>query len=85
MLLKQKSDLLGDIQKLFRNEVLANRSTDSSLIDAASCSSTNTDSTAQGDEYRCPKNKDGTCPPIPDMSQYIKKDAIPCWGCSVDY
>ena len=84
MFLKQKSDLLNDIQKLFRNEILSNRSTDSSLLDA-SCSSTETDSTAQGNEYRCPKNKDGTCPPVPDMTKYIKKDSIPCWGCSVDY
>jgi hypothetical protein len=36
-------------------------------------------------EYRCPKNPDGSCPPVPDMSQYIKKDAIPCYGCSLDY
>ena len=21
----------------------------------------------------------------PDMSSYIKKDSIPCWGCSLDY
>ena len=85
MFLKQKSDLLNDIQKLFRNEILSNRSTDSSLLDAASCSSTETDSTAQGNEYRCPKNKDGSCPPVPDMTQYIKKDSIPCAGCTLDY
>ena len=83
--LKQKSDMLSNVQKMVRNEVLANRSTDSSLLDAASCSSTETDSIAQGNEYRCPKNKDGSCPPVPDMTQYIKKDSIPCWGCSVDY
>jgi hypothetical protein len=39
----------------------------------------------KGTEYRCPKNPDGSCPPIPDMSSYIKKDQIPCWGCSLDY
>ena len=39
----------------------------------------------QDTEFRCPKNPDGSCPPLPDMTQYIKKDAIPCWGCSVDY
>ena len=22
---------------------------------------------------------------LPDMSQYIRKDSIPCWGCSLDY
>ena len=39
----------------------------------------------KGTEYRCPKNPDGTCPPVPDMSNYIKKDQIPCFGCSLDY
>jgi hypothetical protein len=100
MILKQKSDLLSNIQKMFRNELLANRSTDASVIDKASSSSYDSSSTQQGkeynktsqkcesddeDSYRCPKNPDGSCPPVPDMTQYIKKDAIPCWGCSVDY
>ena len=101
MSLKQKSDLLTNIQKIFRNELLANRSTDSSVIDTTSSSCSDTSSTQQGNEfnkasqkcdgpsdedsYRCPKNPDGSCPPVPDMTQYIKKDAIPCWGCSVDY
>jgi hypothetical protein len=100
MALKQKSDLLSNIQKMFRNELLANRSTDVSMKDTSS-SYSNSSSTQQGNEfnkssqkcdgssdednYRCPKNPDGSCPPVPDMSQYIKKDAIPCWGCSVDY
>ena len=101
MALKQKSDLLTNIQKMFRNELLANRSTDSSMIDKTSSSYSDSSSTQQGNEfnkssqkcdgssdedsYRCPKNPNGSCPPVPDMTQYIKKDAIPCWGCSVDY
>jgi hypothetical protein len=101
MSLQQKSDLLSNIQKIFRNELLSNRSTDASVIDKTASVSTNSSSTNQGkeytkssskescdngeDEYRCPKNPDGTCPPVPDMTQYIKKDAIPCWGCSIDY
>jgi len=101
MNLKQKSDLLTNIQKMFRNELLANRSTDASIKDTSPSSSSHSSSTQQGNEfnkasqkcdgssdedsYRCPKNPDGSCPPMPDMTQYIKKDAIPCWGCSVDY
>ena len=23
------------------------------------------------------------CPPLPDMSLYIRKDSIPCWGCNL--
>lgn len=30
----------------------------------------------QGSEYG------GNCP---DMSQYVRKDAIPCWNCTLDY
>lgn len=22
-----------------------------------------------------------SCPPMPDMSLYVRKDQIPCWGC----
>lgn len=25
------------------------------------------------------------CPKMPDMSQYIRKDQIPCWNCNVEY
>jgi hypothetical protein len=34
------------------------------------------DSVEQGNEYKNSKI---------DMSQYIKKNAIPCWGCNLDY
>lgn len=97
MNLQQKAELLKDIQKVVRNEVLASRST-TPLINGkgnGNCKGDSSDSTSQGQEYsescykdteyRCPKNPDGSCPPIPDMSQYIKKDEIPCWGCSLDY
>jgi hypothetical protein len=94
MTLQQKAELLKDIQKLVKNEVLANRST-RPIISGETRKSPDTDCTAQGKEYeescykdnetRCPKNPDGTCPPVPDMTQYIRKDAIPCWGCSLDY
>jgi len=72
--LKQKSDLLSSIQKMFRNELLASRSTDSSTIDPASCASSASSSTQQGNEYMSH-----------DMSKYIKKDSIPCYGCALDY
>lgn len=29
------------------------------------------------------KAKALTCPPMPDMSQYVRKDQIPCWGCNL--
>lgn len=36
------------------------------------------DATAQGTEYTQAKPNPG-----PDMSQYIRKDSIPCWNCAV--
>jgi len=44
-----------------------------------SASSVTSPSLAQGADWR------SACPKMPDMSQYIKKDAIPCWGCTVEY
>jgi hypothetical protein len=93
MELQQRNDLLKDIQKVVRNELLLERNT-TPIVPGGNIQSV-TDSTAQGEEYesscykdnevRCPKNPNGTCPPIPDKSDYIKKDAIPCWGCNIDY
>ena len=94
MNLQQKMDLLRDIQQVVRNEVLAGRNT-KPIISGETRKMPDTDCTAQGkeyeknchkdNEYRCPTNPDGSCPPVPDLTQYIKKDAIPCWGCSLDY
>lgn len=129
--LQQKSDLLKDIQKLFRNELLASRATQQVPTNGAS---SQTHATSQGIEMNGHKkqnmqnvqngsmhhsdmnigvqgvmkdmkgpmkgvmnnasmqngcdsndssNSNDACDT--DMSQYIKKDAIPCWGCSLDY
>jgi hypothetical protein len=95
MALKYKSDLLKDLQKVVRNELIANRMTkrlEKEDGEDGECED-DSDAMAQGreygchrqDTYRCPKNPDGSCPPVPDMSDFIKKDSIPCFGCSLDY
>jgi hypothetical protein len=94
MTLQQRMELLKDIQKVVRNELVTHRATDP-IISGETRKCNPTDATAQGKEYSkscykggdesCPSYPDGTCPPLPDMSQYIKKDAIPCWGCALDY
>jgi len=33
--------------------------------------------------YNYSTDTDKSCPPQPDMSQYIKKSEIPCWGCNI--
>ena len=109
--LQQKINILKDIQKVVKSDLIANRNllqrmdsqNNGSYTDDSNNGSDDSISTQQGKEYengclkpkddecyqdtefRCPKNPDGSCPPLPDMTQYIKKDAIPCWGCSVDY
>jgi len=100
MSLQQKTELLRDVQKLVKNEVIADRMLDN-LNNIATATATATssqvasDALQQGQEYTseckkkcegpCPRNKDGTCPPVPDMSEYIRKDQIPCWNCTLDY
>lgn len=109
----QRSQLLKDIQKIVRNEVLSDRSTtallensseqkkksaDKKWMEEESDENCETTSTSQGKDYTkntlktsedselgCPAGKDGRCPPVPDMRDYIRKDKIPCWGCSIDY
>jgi len=92
MELQQRAELLKDIQKTVKNEMLASRCLTPTTFNPDNLTTT---SLIQGEEYgnnchkeneyRCPKNPDGTCPPIPDMTEYIKKDSIPCWGCNIDY
>ncbi len=93
MTLQQKSELLKDVQQLVKNEIISQRQT--TPINTDSSNANDSESTQQGKEYNksckkscegpCPRNKDGTCPPVPDMSEYIRKDQIPCWNCTLDY
>ena len=126
LMLQQKADILKDLQKVVRNEVLANRNTTPMLHnDGYGCGAEDeykydhkdgcepvkepgcgdntwenecgkkstkdkvTAAISQGKEYEnsCYKDKKSkaACPPQPDMAQFIKKDAIPCWGCALDY
>ena len=92
--LQDKMGMLKNIQKMVRNELIASRNTDCLIPDDMDVM---TDSCAQGAEYEKSSYKDtinktagtktanGSCPPQPNMSEYIKKDKIPCWGCSLDY
>lgn len=78
--LQNKSSLLKDIQQIVHNELTSCRNSPDnnpiSMQDASGSSCSASDSVNQGEEYKRSKI---------DMSEYIKKDAIPCWGCSLDY
>lgn len=80
--------LLRDIQQIVRNEVLQTRGMTTAnaqpLFQAASKEKvllSEDPSLQQGAEH-C-NTRPTFCPK--DMSQYIRKDQIPCWGCTVDY
>lgn len=89
--LKQRMDILSDIQSLMKKKTLESRrlpqyDTDSKSKNAPSAS------LCQGREYKkacdqdtntCNQDVKNTCDH--DMTQYIRKDSIPCWKCNLDY
>jgi hypothetical protein len=100
MTLKQRADLLNQVQRLVRDEIRMARQLKTlkeeqeeeqeqeqdNLSEKQGCDYNRRRHQDQDEqEYRCPKNPDGSCPPVPDLTDYIRKDQIPCWGCSVDY
>lgn len=62
-----------------KDSLLIQRATQN-LMQDSSCpyASYASDATAQGSEYTQAKAHPG-----PDMSEYIRKDSIPCWNCSL--
>ena len=87
--LQKRSSFIEDVQTAIKNALIDARNTP--VVPQQDNKMTN--SLKQGQEYncnnekegRCPRYPDGTCPPAQDMSKYIAKDAIPCWGCNLDY
>ena len=76
--LQNKSALLRNIQSIVHNELAANRNQpeNNPIAMGDGDGDDNSSSVQQGREHRCHKK---------DMSKYIKKDSIPCWGCTLDY
>lgn len=66
------------VSKQVKDDLMSQRAVDEVYDKYAPCDLTNAE--AQGQEYEktyARKNKS------PDMSEYIRKDSIPCWNCSV--
>lgn len=84
--LQNKSSLLKDVQQIVRQEIMASRTQPanhpmamqqgSDTSNMTRSNATRSNATCQGNEYQHNRR---------DMSKYIKKDAIPCWGCTLDY
>ncbi len=66
------------VSKQVKDDLLAQRATDDIHDKYAPCDLS--DAEAQGQEYA---NTTAMPSPQPDMSEYIRKDSIPCWNCSV--
>jgi hypothetical protein len=63
-----------------KDTLLSHRSTSNGMEDS-NCpyAAYDSSSTAQGREYTQVK----PIQPAPDMSEYIRKDSIPCWNCTL--
>lgn len=83
------STLLQNIQQIVHNELLSQSgmTTGSQLAFLGQKNKQNGDldeespSDYQGKEFArdCPKKSS-----VPDMSKYVRKDSIPCWGCNLE-
>ena len=87
------ANTLQDIQKIVHNELLSQKGMTTGAQMAflgqkkdQSDEEDDSPSNHQGHEYKrdCGKNT-GTrnSSRVPDMSKYIRKDSIPCWGCTL--
>lgn len=75
---KQKeSKLIKDVMQMLKSEINSNRIV--APMPNSDLKQNPSPLLQQGAEY-----VEG-CPKMPDMSQYIRKDQIPCWNCNVDY
>lgn len=85
--LKQRMDILSDIQSLMKRKTLETRrapykknACKKDTCDGGcdgGCDEAPSASLSQGREYKSACDH--------DMSQYIRKDSIPCWKCNLDY
>jgi hypothetical protein len=66
------------IQTQLKDKMLVDRATQNLLEDTSCPYASYTNATAQGSEFTQAKPNPG-----PDMSEYIRKDSIPCWNCSL--
>lgn len=83
---QEKSELLRDIQQIVRTELLGQQKMTTASSQPILNAGTNMPSpispaAAQGQELATAREK--RCPK--DMNEYIRKDSIPCWNCTLDY
>ena len=72
--------LKADINEAIKNELTSEYNLHHPIV--TNSNATSTSCTTQGKEMLDKKNCPQDVQPI-DMSSYIRKDSIPCWGCSM--
>jgi len=95
MELNKQSNMLNDIQQIVKNEILADRMLDSTVKNTSNKPEKARKKKSRDSDISCDSNNscdnsydsctDASDDSNIDMSKYIKKDQIPCWGCSIDY
>ena len=84
---QDRAKFLRDVQDIVRAELLATKQITTASAQPVLCGSANTPTASgqiaeqQGREAVTAREK--ACPK--DMSEYIRKDSIPCWNCTLDY
>jgi hypothetical protein len=83
---QSKAELLRDIQQVVRSELLQQQKLTTASSQPVLRAGANGDilmspATAQGQELSTARDK--ICPK--NMNDYIRKDSIPCWNCTLDY
>jgi hypothetical protein len=83
---QERAKLIRDIQEAVRTELLADKKITTAnaqpLIKNSSDSSSCSVSTQSSAEQQ---GKEAITARAVDMSQYVRKDSIPCWNCTLDY
>jgi hypothetical protein len=83
---QEKSELLRDIQQIVRTELLGQQKMTTASSQPVLRAGSNegilmSPAAAQGQEMSTARDK--FCPK--NMNEYIRKDSIPCWNCTLDY
>lgn len=84
---QERSKFIRDIQDIVRTELLAAKQITTAnaqpVLSATGATPTATGQIAEQQGREAVTAREKACPK--DMSQYIRKDSIPCWNCTLDY
>jgi hypothetical protein len=84
---QERSKFLRDIQDIVRTEVLATKQITTAnaqpVLSSTGSTPIATGQIAEQQGREAVTAREKACPK--DMSQYIRKDSIPCWNCTLDY